>query len=106
MQPKDFLKQMILIHRSVFDNAFKNAALLQQQMEQAMDFYIERAAGLSDEGKKAFRDWAAMHRKAFEDYRKLVDENFAKLDYFFQDRPAGNRSGQRPETGPPGASGE
>ncbi len=84
MQPKDVLKQMIQFNKSTFDNAFKNLGLLQQQMEQTMNLYIDQAGGLSDEGKKAAKDWTAMYKKGFDDYKKLIDENFSKLDAFFE----------------------
>jgi len=41
---------------------------------------------MSEEGKKAAKEWASMYRKGFEDYRKLVDENFKKLEAFFQEK--------------------
>ncbi|NTV54591.1 MAG: hypothetical protein HGA73_03925, partial [Syntrophaceae bacterium] len=43
-------------------------------------------AGMSDEGKKAAKDWASMYKKGYEDFKKLVDDNFKKMDAFFQEK--------------------
>jgi len=55
-------------------------------MEKVINLYIDQASGMSEEGKKAAKEWASMYRKGFEDYRKLVDENFKKLEAFFQEK--------------------
>ena len=60
--------------------------MLQEQMEKVINLYIDQASGMSEEGKKAAKEWASMYRKGFEDYRKLVDENFKKLEAFFQEK--------------------
>jgi len=78
------LKQMIDFNKSAYENAFKNMNMLQEQMEKVINLYIDQASGMSEEGKKAAKEWASMYRKGFEDYRKLVDENFKKLEAFFQ----------------------
>ena len=86
MQPKDMLKQMIDFNKSAYENAFKNMNMLQEQMEKVINLYIDQASGMSEEGKKAAKEWASMYLKGFEDYRKLVDENFKKLEAFFQEK--------------------
>ena len=86
MQPKDMLRQMIDFNKSAYENAFKNMNMLQEQMEKVVNLYIDQASGMSEEGKKAAKEWASMYRKGFEDYRKLVDENFKKLEAFFQEK--------------------
>jgi len=80
------LKQMIDFNKSAYENAFKNMNMLQEQMEKVINLYIDQASGMSEEGKKAAKEWASMYRKGFEDYRKLVDENFKKLEAFFQEK--------------------
>ena len=83
MQPKDILKQMIDFNKAAYENAFKNMNMLQEQMEKVINTYIDQTAGMSDEGKKAAKDWASMYKKGYEDFKKLVDENFKKMEDFF-----------------------
>jgi hypothetical protein len=86
MQPKDMLKQMIDFNKAAYENAFKNMNMLQEQMEKVINTYIDQTAGMSDEGKKASKDWASMYKKGYDDFKKLVDDNFKKMDAFFQEK--------------------
>ena len=86
MQTKEMLKQVIDFNKAVCDNAFRSIAPLRQQVEQTLNLYIDQAPCLSDEDKKTAKDWTAMQKKSFEDYQKLIEENFAKLDSFFQEK--------------------
>ena len=86
MQPKDMLKQMIDFNKSAYENAFKNMNMIQEQMENVINLYIDQASGISEEGKKAAKEWATMYRKGCDDFKKLVDDNFKKLDAFFQEK--------------------
>ncbi|NPV04755.1 MAG: hypothetical protein HPY67_08490 [Syntrophaceae bacterium] len=85
MQPKELLKQMIEFNKSAYENAFKNLNMLQEQMEKVFNIYIDQASGMSEEGKKAAKEWASMYKKGYEDYKKLVDDNFKKIEAFFQE---------------------
>ncbi len=86
IQPKDALKQMIDINKSMCTHAFNNMTMIQDQMEKVVDLYIDKASGMSEEGKKAAKEWAAMYRKGFDDFKKLIDENFQKMESFFQEK--------------------
>jgi hypothetical protein len=86
MQPKDMLKQMIDFNKAAYDNAFKNMNMLQEQMEKVVNQYIDQASGMSDDGKKSAKEWASMYKKGYEDFKKLVDDNFKKMDAFFQEK--------------------
>ncbi len=69
---------------TAYENAFKNLDILQEQMEKVFNLYIDQAVGVSDEGKKAAKEWASMHRKGYEDLKKLVDDNLKKMEAFFE----------------------
>jgi hypothetical protein len=80
------LKQMIDFNKAAYDNAFKNMNMLQEQMEKVVNQYIDQASGMSDDGKKSAKEWASMYKKGYEDFKKLVDDNFKKMDAFFQEK--------------------
>ncbi len=86
MQPKDMLKQMIDFNKSVYENAFKNMNVIQEQMEKVVNLYIDNVSGMSEEGKKAAKEWAMMYKKGYDDFKKLVDSNFKKMEAFFQEK--------------------
>ena len=84
MQPKQMLKQMIDFNKAAFDNAFNNMAMLQGQMDSIFNTFVDQSSGLTEEGKKAAKEWAAIYKKGFEDFKRSVDDNFKKVDSFFQ----------------------
>jgi archaellum component FlaC len=84
MQPKDMLKQMIDFNKTAYENVFKNMNILHEQMEKSINLYIDQAPGMSEEGKKAAKEWASMYKKGYEDFKNLVDDNIKKMEAFFQ----------------------
>jgi hypothetical protein len=83
-QPKQMLKQMIDFNKAAFDNALNNMAMLQGQMESIINTFVDQSTGTTEEGKKAAKEWAAIYKKGFEDFKRSVDDNFKKVDSFFQ----------------------
>jgi len=83
-QPKQMLKQMIDFNKAAFDNAFNTMAMLQGQMESVINTFVDQSTGTTEEGKKAAKEWAAIYKKGFEDFKRSVYDNFKKVDSFFQ----------------------
>jgi hypothetical protein len=83
-QPKQMLKQMVDFNKAAFDNALNNMAMLQGQMESIINTFVNQSTGMTEEGKKAAKEWASIYKKGFEDFKRSVDDNFKKVDYFFQ----------------------
>jgi len=83
-QPKQMLKQMIDFNKAAFDNAFNTMSMLQGQMESIINTFVDQSAGTTEEGEKAAKEWAAIYKKGFEDFKGSVDDNFKKVDSFFQ----------------------
>jgi len=83
MQPNEMLKQIIDFNKTTYENALKNMNMVQEQMEKVINTYIDQTPGMSDEGKKAAKDWASMYKKGYEDFKKLVDDSFQKMEAFF-----------------------
>jgi hypothetical protein len=57
--------------------------LLQEQTEKASVTLLDQATWLPEEGRKAIDEWIAAYKKGREEYKKLVDENFSKVEDFF-----------------------
>ncbi len=45
--------------------------------------FVEQAEWMPGEGKKAISDMAAMMRKGCAEFKKTVDENFVKVEAYF-----------------------
>jgi hypothetical protein len=76
-------KQMIDFHKATFDNTFNAMVTLQEQTEKMVSLFLEQAAWMPDDGKKAVSDWVSAYKKGREDFKKSVDDNFKKVEKFF-----------------------
>jgi polyhydroxyalkanoate synthesis regulator phasin len=57
--------------------------LLQDQMEKMMNFYMEQNKILPEEGKKAITEWIKSFKRARDDFKSSVEENYKKVESFF-----------------------
>ncbi len=83
MDQKKMLKQMLDFNKTAFDNTFTAMTMLQEQTEKMANQFLEKAAWLPQEGKKAIDEWLKSYKKGCDDYKKLVDDSFKKVDDFF-----------------------
>ncbi len=79
-----FAKQMLDFNRTTFDNAFGAMCLLQEQSEKMVSSFVEQADWIPGESKKVFTDMAAMFRKGCSEFKKAVDENFGRVEAYFE----------------------
>jgi len=90
MDPLKLTKQMIDFNKASFDNTFTAMVLLQEQTEKMVNAFMEQATWLPGEGRKALNEWVETVKKGREDFKKVVDQGFGKVeDYFAQ---AGKKS--------------
>lgn len=83
MDQKAIFKQMVDFNKAAFDNTFSAMATVQDQTEKMAKTVLEQATWLPAEGKKVINEWIQAYTKGREDYKKLVDENFKKVEDFF-----------------------
>ncbi|MBM4272443.1 MAG: hypothetical protein FJ139_09875 [Deltaproteobacteria bacterium] len=82
MLPKQLLKQMVDFNKTAFENSFNAMVTLQEQMEKMAGAYMDQMTGVSAETKKAVHEWTKMYKKGLEDFKKMMDDNYKKLDSF------------------------
>jgi hypothetical protein len=82
MDPKKMGKQMIDFYKTTFDNSFSAMMMLQEQMERMTNLYWGQMVNLPDEAKKGLAEWTKSYKKNCEDFKKLIDESFKKLESF------------------------
>ena len=84
MEPYNAMfKQMINFNKTAIDNSFNAMVNLQEQTETMVNTFLEQATWLPDEGKKVTIDWIKAYKKACEDFKKTIDDNFKKVEDFF-----------------------
>jgi len=84
MDQNQITKQMIDFQKTTFDNTFNGLVMFQDQTEKSMNSFFEQGAGIPAEGKKAINEWIAACKKGRDDFKKTVDENFKKVEAFFE----------------------
>ena len=85
MEQKQITKQMIQYNKNVFEATFNSMAMLQDQMENATNMFLEQAAWLPAEGKKVVEEWFKAYKKGRETFKSVADEGFKKVETFFVD---------------------
>ncbi len=82
MENKELVKQMVELHKTSFDNSFNMLVTLQDQMEKMVNSFVDQAPGLPAEGKKAFSNLVSTFKKGREDFRKVVDDGYKKVEEY------------------------
>ncbi len=92
MNQFSFAKQILDFNRTTLQNTFGAMCMLQEQSEKMVSTFIEQADWIPSEGKKAITDMTAMFRKGCSELSKAVDENFVRVESYFEQ--AGQKQGQ------------
>ncbi len=79
-------KQILEFYRTAFNNFFTAMMMFQEQMERLAKLHGALMANIPDEGKKFFAEWCQSYKKSCEDFKKVVDEGFARLEAFFPEK--------------------
>jgi hypothetical protein len=82
MDPKKMGKQMFDFYKSTFDNSFSAMIMLQEQMERMANMYWGQMVNIPEEVKKGLNEWTKSYKKNCEDFKKVIDESFKKLESF------------------------
>jgi len=83
MDQKQIAKQMVQFNKTAFDNSFKAMTLVAEQNEKMMEAFLGQASWLPEDGQKALKSWIESYKKGCQDYKKMVDDNYAKVEAFF-----------------------
>jgi len=83
MDNKQIAKQMIQFNKTAFESSFSTLTMMYEQNEKMLDTFLNQATGLPEEGKKVIKDWMAAYSKGCQDFKKIVDENYAKVEEYF-----------------------
>ena len=83
MEQKEVLKQMIAFNKTAFDNSFNAMVMVQEQTETMVNTFLVQSTWLPDEGKKAIGEWVKAYKKGREDFKKLVDQSYKRVEDFF-----------------------
>ena len=85
MDQKQYFLQMINFNRAAFDGSFSALGTLQEQAERMAGTVIDQATWLPEPGRQAINEWANACKKGREDFKKMVDDSFQKVEAYFKD---------------------
>jgi len=83
MDQKQIAKQMIQFNKTAFENSFNAMTMVYEQNNKMVGAFLDQAAWLPEDGRKAITGWMESYKKGCEDFKKLVDENYQKVEDFF-----------------------
>ncbi len=83
MEPMETMKQTVEFYKTSFNNSFNAMMMLQEQAQKMFDMQLGQLPGLPEEGKKAVKEWIESYNKGCSEFKKVVDESFARVDAYF-----------------------
>ncbi len=83
MEAGKIAKQMVDFYKSAFDNNFNAMIMFQEQTEKAMKTALDQATWLPAEGKKVVDEWVKAYKEGRDQFKKVMEENFKKVEDFF-----------------------
>lgn len=83
MDQTQIVKQVIDFQKSSFDNSFEAMKIIQEQTEKAADAFLSQTNLIPEDGKKVLNQWHDAYVKGAEDFKKVVDDSFQKVEDYF-----------------------
>ncbi len=80
MEMTKITKQMIDYQKAAIDQTFQGMILLQDYSENMMNTALKQFPWVTEETKKPLDDSMEVFKKTRNDYKKVIDQGFAKLE--------------------------
>jgi hypothetical protein len=84
MDQKQMAAQMIQFNKAAFDNSFNAINMVCDQNQKMLETFLTQATWLPEDGKKAVRDWMKAYKTGCKDFKKLVDDNYSKVESYLK----------------------
>jgi hypothetical protein len=82
MDTESIAKDFIVIQKQSFNNAIDTMTLFQDQADRTNRLLADQM-GLGEKEQKFVEQWRRIFKKGRDDYRKLINENFANMEIYF-----------------------
>jgi polyhydroxyalkanoate synthesis regulator phasin len=80
---KNYARQFIGFQKSTFDNTYDSIIQIQDQAENLTYDMLGKMPWVPEEGKKVLDDSVKMFKNARDDYKKMVNDGFVKMEELF-----------------------
>lgn len=85
MEPTQIAKQTLGFQKTIFDNSSNAITMVQDQSEKLLTGYIDKLPWVPEESKKYLQTSMDMAKQARSDFKKAVDDGFAKLEELLEE---------------------
>ena len=82
MDQKQIVKQVMQFNKNAFDSSFSTMTMVYEQNTKMFETFLTQAPGIPAEGQKAIKDMMSAYNTACNDYKKMVDDNYAKVEEY------------------------
>ncbi len=86
MEHKDLLREMIRYMKYMYDLSMKSSQMMYDHADKVLEFMVSQGDTTNDEHRKYLMDWIGDAKKVRDNYIRMMNENFGKMeDYFKKD---------------------
>jgi DNA-binding transcriptional regulator PaaX len=82
MDMKKMGQQMMDMYKTAFNNSYDAMMMCQEQMQRLGAMYWGQLVALPEEAKKDLTEWTAAYKKNCAEFKKVMDDNFKKLESY------------------------
>ncbi len=86
MENLQIAKQMFSFNKSAFDSSFNAMTMVYEHNEKMVETFLTQAPWMPAEGKKAIETWLTAYLDGCNDFKKIVDDNYAKVEAYFDQK--------------------
>jgi hypothetical protein len=86
MEQQQLFKQMVELNKTSFESSFETMNKIYEQNKEMAETFLSQASWIPDEGKTAYYNWLRSIHSGAEDFKKMVDDNYGKVESFFHEK--------------------
>ncbi len=86
METAKIANQMIGFQKTVFNNTFNAMAIVQDQTENMLNGFLGQFPMVTEDAKKQMKESIEFTKKARDDFKKAVDDGYAKFEQMFEQK--------------------
>jgi polyhydroxyalkanoate synthesis regulator phasin len=84
MDQKDLYKEMMRYMRYMYDLSMKSMQMMFDHADKVLEFIISQGGTQHEESRKYLSDWIGNAKKTRDDYIRMMNENFQKMENYFK----------------------
>ena len=98
IEPTQIAQQMIDFQKTAFENTYNAMIMFQSQTEKMAESMISKNTMIPEEGQKMINEWMLAVKKGRDEFKKTMDDNFAKLEDFLTSSSKATKSAIQEDT--------